>query len=74
MSLKDFALLVRRKKQREEEMAAKAFHSPVTPDGPALPPSPSVDVKQDLASELAGLVEAMYSGRMVNGQDVKMNE
>ena len=70
MSLKDFAL--RKKKQREEEMAAKAFHSPVTPDGPALPSSPSVDVKRDLASELAGLVQAMYSGRMVNGQDVKM--
>ena len=65
MSLKDFAL--RKKKQREEEMAAKAHDSPVTPDGPALPLSPGVDVKQDLASEHA------YSGE-VNGQDVKMND
>jgi hypothetical protein len=72
MSLKDFAL--RKKKQREEEMAAKAFHSPTTPDGPALPPSPSVDVKRDLASELVGIVQAMYSGEMVNGQDVKMTD
>ncbi|KAI9573433.1 hypothetical protein HD554DRAFT_2055964 [Boletus coccyginus] len=68
MSLKDFAL--RKKKQREEEMAAKALYSPVTPDGP---PSPSVDVKQDLISEHAGIMKTAGSGEILNGQDVKMN-
>ena len=74
MSLKDFAL--RKKKQREEEMAAKALSSPATPDGPALPPSPSPsgDVQRDLASELAGIVQAVGSGGVVDGQDVKMND
>ena len=71
MSLKDFAL--RKKKQREEEMAAKALYSPATPDRPGLPPSPGVDVKQDLISEHAGIMKAADSGAAINGQDVKMN-
>ncbi|KAF8438384.1 hypothetical protein L210DRAFT_2262114 [Boletus edulis BED1] len=70
MSLKDFAL--RKKKQREEEMAAKALSSPATPDGPILPPSPNVDVKRDLASEHVSAVPTSDSGGVVNSQDVEM--
>ena len=68
MSLKDFAL--RKKKQREEEMAAKALGSPATPDGPALPSSPSVDVKRDLPSEHAGAVQTPDSVAAVNGREI----
>ncbi|KAF8553875.1 hypothetical protein OG21DRAFT_1184758 [Imleria badia] len=71
MSLKDFAL--RKKKQREEEMA-KSVGSPVTPDGLALPLSPNVDVKRDLASEHVDGLSTADSGEVVNGQDVKMND
>ena len=66
MSLKDFAL--RKKKQREEEMAAKALRSPATPDEPGLPSSPSLDVQQDFASE-----HAADSGGVVNGHEVMTN-
>lgn len=46
MSLKDFAL--RKKKKREEEMA-KAVCSPATPDGPGPPSSPiCVDRESDI--------------------------
>lgn len=72
MSLKDFAL--RKKKQREDEIAAKAHCSPMTPDGPGLSPSPSVDVKQELVSEHPGIVQIADSGEIVNGHDVKMDD
>ena len=65
MSLKDFAL--RKKKQREEEMAAKALRSPAAPDGPGLPSSPDLDVQRDLTNEHAD------PGSIDNGHEVKMN-
>lgn len=72
MSLKDFAL--RKKKQREEEMAAKAHRSPVTHDGLGLPSSPSVDVKRELVSEHTSIVQAADSSDIINGHDVKIDD
>ncbi|KAF8837146.1 hypothetical protein BDN67DRAFT_230149 [Paxillus ammoniavirescens] len=76
MSLKDFAL--RKKKQREEEMAAKALTSPGSPDDHGLPPSPNVDGKRDLAVDNAGGAEENeekvgFPG-VVNDVDVQMKD
>ncbi|KAG9308667.1 hypothetical protein JVU11DRAFT_11624 [Chiua virens] len=72
MSLKDFAL--RKKKQREEEIAAKALRSPVTSDGPGLLSSPTDDTKRDLANEQTDGVQATESDRAINGHGVKMDD
>lgn len=72
MSLKDFAL--RKKKKREEEMASKTLHSPVTLDCPGLPSSPGVDIKREFVSEHAGIVQTADCGDIVNGHDVKMDD
>ena len=70
MSLKDFAL--RKKKKREEEMAAKALHSPTTPDKPGLPSSPDLDIPKDLAGDV-DVGHAADPGSVVNGY-VKTND
>ncbi|KAF9232897.1 hypothetical protein BU15DRAFT_80717 [Melanogaster broomeanus] len=77
MSLKDFAL--RKKKQREEEMAAKALMSPASSGGHALSPSPGVDCKGDLGGEHCGggedreEEEKIGSGDVFEGEDVEPN-
>ncbi|KIJ18047.1 hypothetical protein PAXINDRAFT_9131 [Paxillus involutus ATCC 200175] len=76
MSLKDFAL--RKKKQREEEMAAKALTSPGSSDDHGLPPSPNVDGKRDLVVDNAGGAEENEEKvgfrEVVNDVDVQMKD
>ncbi|KIK92459.1 hypothetical protein PAXRUDRAFT_573004 [Paxillus rubicundulus Ve08.2h10] len=76
MSLKDFAL--RKKKQREEEMAAKALTSPGSPDDHGMSPSPNVDGKRDLAADNAGGTdedrEKVGFREVVNDVDVQMKD
>ncbi|KAG6329408.1 hypothetical protein ID866_9681 [Astraeus odoratus] len=66
LSLRDFAL--RRKKQREEEMAAKSMLSPVALTSSALPSSPGRDEKVGEAVVAAGDVNMKDSA-----EDLKMS-